>query len=120
MTEGDFESVVVQAGQDFRVAGMLHKAVTAAGAIAAVSSTPIGLAKSQPNSGQHLTIGYAGHMKAYAGASITAGSRVMVTGSGWMIAVTSGNTSVGKALETANSGDLFSGIYNFAAGGTLN
>lgn len=120
MTEGDYESFTVQAGQDFRVAGMLHKAVTQAGVISAVSSTAMGLAKSQPNSGQHLSIGYAGHMKAYAGAAISAGARVMVTASGWMITVTSGNTPVGKAIEAANSGDLFTGIFNFAAGGTLN
>lgn len=116
MTEGDYESFTVQAGQDFRVAGMLHKCVTVAGVISATNSTGVGLAKSQPNSGQHLNIGYQGHMKAWAGAAISAGARVRNTASGWMIAVVSGDIVVGRALEAANSGDLFSGIFNFSNG----
>ena len=120
MTEGDYSSVTVQAGQDFRVAGMLHKAVTFSGVIAAAGSST-GLAKSQPNSGQHLNVGYAGHMKAYAGAAINAGAKVSNTASGWMIAAVSGSLgSVGRAIEAANSGDLFSGIFDFATGATAN
>lgn len=121
MTEGDYESFTCQAGQDFRVAGMLHKAVTVAGAISAVGSTAAGLAKSQPNSGQHLNVGYAGLMKGYAGAAISAGARVMTTASGWLITAVSGSSPVvGRALEAANSGDLFAGIFNFAAAASTN
>lgn len=120
MTEGNYQSVTVQAGADFRVAGMLHKAVTFSGVIAAAGSGT-GLAKSQPNSGQHLNIGYAGHMKAYAGAAISIGARVSNTTSGFMIAAVSGSLgAVGRAVEAANSGDLFSGVFDFSAGATIN
>ena len=120
MTEGNYQSITVQAGQDFRVAGMLHKAVSMAGVIAAAGSAS-GLAKSQPNSGQHLNIGFQGHMKAYAGAAIAAGARVSNTASGWMITAVSGSLpSVGRAIEAANSGDLFSGVFDFAGGATVN
>lgn len=120
MTEGEYISVTVQAGQDFRVAGALHKAVTFAGVFAAAGSGS-GLAKSQPNSGQHLRVGVIGHMKAYAGAAIASGARVSNTASGWMITAVSGSLAVcGRAIEAANSGDLFSGVFDFAAGGTQN
>lgn len=120
MTEGSYQSVTVQAGADFRVAGMLHKAVTFGGVIAAAGSGT-GLAKSQPNSGQSLNIGFQGHMKGYAGAAISAGARVSNTASGWLIAAVSGSLPVvGRAVEAANSGDLFSGVFDFSAGGTMN
>ena len=118
MNEGKFETVTILAGADLSAAQ--HKVVVVAGTIAANSITAIGLLKNRPDaSGKHATIGYAGHMKGWAGASISKGASVMVTTSGWLITTTSGSINSGKALEAANSGDLFPGIFNFANGNAI-
>jgi hypothetical protein len=116
MHQGKFETVTLDAGADLSAAQ--YKAVAVGGTIAADSSA-IGLLQNKPGaSGRRATVGYAGQMKAYAGAAITAGARVTVTTSGWLITATSANIDggfvVGKALAAANSGDLFPGLFNFA------
>lgn len=113
--QNKFDTVSISAGADLSAAQ--YKAVVVAGTIAA-DSTAIGLLQNKPAaSGRHATVGYAGQMKAYAGAAISAGARVAVTTSGWVITATSadisGGFAVGKALEAASSGDLFTGLFNF-------
>lgn len=73
----------------------------------------------KPGSGQHASIAYQGNMKGYAGAAITLGARVTCTLSGYLHTVTSGDgTGVGKALDAANSGDLFNFVGNFDTANT--
>lgn len=116
MHQGKFETVSIDAGADLSAAQ--YKAVVVGGTIAA-DSTAIGLLQNKPAaSGRAATVGYAGLMKAYAAAAITAGARLTVTTSGYVTTATSaqidGGFVVGKALAAANSGDLFPGLFNFA------
>ena len=112
MHEGRFETITLDAGED--LSSHLHKAVAVGGTIAGTSEAAMGLLKSKPGaSGRPATVGYFGHMKAYAGAAISAGAVVMVTTSGWLITATSNGNCVGKAITAANSGDLFDAILDF-------
>lgn len=115
-TENQYKTITIAAGADLSAAE--HKAVVVGGTIAA-DSTAVGLLKNKPGaSGRHAVVGYSGVMKAYAGAAISAGARLAVTTSGWIITATSANISggfsVGKCLVAANSGDLFKGLFDFS------
>lgn len=101
------------AGADLIDSASLYKAVAVGGTIAANNSTAFGLLQSKGKTGEGVTVGYFGEMKAYAGASISAGAKLMITTSGFVISATSGTIGVGKALEAANSGDLFRGLFDF-------
>jgi hypothetical protein len=116
-TQNDFDTTAVPAGADLR--GQQHKAVTAAGIIAA-QTTALGLLQNKPNTGETATVGYSGEMKAYAGAAISAGARVTGTNSGYFIAATSGAPIVGRCGPVAaGSGDLFVGVFDFASPGVM-
>lgn len=115
-TENRYWSIAVAAGADLTPAASLHKAVAIGGTIASTNQNAVGLLKSKGKTGEGVRLGYFGEMKAYAGASITIGDRLMITTSGFVILGTSGTLPIGKALETANSGDLFRGIFNFTQG----
>lgn len=117
MHQNKFETLTIDAGADLSAAQ--YKVIAIAGTIAANSTTAVGILQNKPGaSGRHATIGYAGQMKAYAGAAVTTGVRLAVTTSGYVIDATSasidGGFVVGRALAAANSGDLFPAIFNFA------
>lgn len=114
--EAEMATATVVAGADLDT--MQYKVVGLAGTIAASSSAAGGILLNKPKSGEHATVGYHGRLKGYAGAAISLGAALMVTTSGFLITCTSGNGVVGKALEAANSGDIFAGIFNFASGRT--
>ncbi len=115
MFQGKHDLVSIDAGADLST--HQHKAVSVAGTIAATGATAIGLLQNKPAaSGRQASVGYQGLMKGYAGAAISKGAGVMVTTSGFLITVTSGALSNGKALVAANSGDLFAGLFNFTNG----
>lgn len=121
-TENVKQMHTIVAANDFRVSGALRKAVDADGDFSAAgAATTLGIAMSQPNSGQHLAVAINGVIKAYAGAAISAGAKLTTAASGFIVTATSGSTgAVGTALEAANSGDLFSGMYDFANKGSIN
>lgn len=107
----------VAAGADLST--MQYKVIAVAGTIAAEADTALGILKNKPENGQHAAVAVEGKMKGYAAAAISAGARVTVTTSGFMLTVTSGDgAQVGKALEAANSGDLFSFYGDFAGANT--
>lgn len=115
MHQGKFETVTLAAGAD--LSGSQYKAIAVAGTIAGTSEAAIGLLQNKPGaSGRHATVGYSGHMKAYAGAAITAGAPLQVNSTGFIIAATSLGNSIGKALAAASSGDVFPGLFNFTGG----
>lgn len=118
-TQNRWFGTTVAAGADLTAAAALFKAYTVGGTIAATQSTAIGLLQTKGKTGEGVTLGYLGEMKAVAGASISTGARLMSTTSGFIITATSGNLQCGKALEAANSGDLFRGIYDFTGAGII-
>lgn len=119
---GKFDAIQLVAGADLNTGGgtgAQFKAVAVGGTIAATSALAFGLLQNKPKSGEDASVGYRGHMKGVAGASITAAARLMVTTSGYLITATSGHVPVGKAIATAASGATVEGLFDFSNGGTI-
>jgi len=117
--QNKYDSVAISAGADLS-AGQ-YKVINIGGTLALSGATSFGILQNKPAaSGRAATVGYTGIMKARAGAAIAVGAGLDVTsnaaGGGWVITVTSGSAAVGKALYAANSGDTFTGLFNFAGG----
>lgn len=111
----------LQAGADLSSdagAGAQYKAVSVGGTIAANNASAIGLLQNKPKNGEDAAVLYFGPGKGVAGAAITAGARVRVTTSGYLITVASGDGACGKAVATAVSGGLFEGLFNFVDAAT--
>lgn len=106
-------ATTITAGADLTGAGSLYKAVAIGGTIAATPVAAVGLLDSKGPSGEPVSVVYEGETKAYAGAAISAGAKLTVTTSGYVITSADSRVSVGRALEAANSGDLFRGLFNF-------
>lgn len=107
------ESIPLEAGAD--LSASQYKAVVVAGTIAANGDTAIGIQQNKPSaSGRGLTAGYLGRSRYVASAAISAGARLTVTTSGYMVTVTSGDAIVGRALAAVSSGGIGEGIFNFA------
>ena len=118
-TSGKFMSIQLTAGADLNTgggSGAQYKAVAVGGTIAA-AATAIGLIQNKPKNGEDLMVGYLGHMKGVAGAAITAGARVLVTTSGYLITATGANVPCGRALATAASGATVEGLFDFTNAG---
>jgi hypothetical protein len=101
------------AGADLTGDASMHKAIAIGGTIAASNAAAVGLLKSKGTTGGAVTVAYEGEMKAVAGAAITGGALVSITTSGFVITAADSRTNIGRALETAASGDLFRGLFNF-------
>ena len=113
-TEGQFKQIPIESTVD-HAATPMHRAIQVNGVIANSSVNAIGLIKSRGPVGATVATGVEGYMKGWAGAAVALGARVMVTTSGYLITATSGSQGSGKALEAANSGDLFAGLFDFSA-----
>lgn len=101
------------AGADLTGDASLYKAIAVGGTIAATNAAAVGLLMTKSSSGGNISVAYEGELKAVAGDSITAGNQVSVTTSGFLIVATDSRSNIGRALETAASGDLFRALVNF-------
>lgn len=111
------ESIPLAAGAD--LSGGQYKAVVVGGTIAA-DATAIGILQNKPDAvGRDAAVGYAGRSRYIAGAAVSAGALLMVTTSGYMITVTSGETCQGRAIAAVTSGGTGEGIFNFTNGQVL-
>lgn len=110
--DGQNMKIPVIAGADLRAAQ--YKVIAVAGTIAASNGASIGVLYNKPNTNESATVAYLGHMKAYCGGAIAANGRMKVTTSGYLVAVASGDGSVGKALAAANSGSLVEFVGDFS------
>jgi len=91
--------------------GTLVAAATAAGA----NGQALGVLLSSARSGDTVSALAIGVTKIQAGAAVsTLGYPVMVGSNGFFFAANSGFSHVGRALETANSGDLFKAVLDFS------
>ena len=94
--------------------GALYKGIGTNGQYSVVGDTPLGILQAIADSGQQVSVGIHGVMKAVAGATIGAYARVAPTTSGYFITAASGYISVGRNLATAAvSGGVFQGAFNF-------
>lgn len=120
-TTNENRSYSVAATADLSAQATRYRAITFAGALVAanpaagVSDRAAGILTSSTRSGDVATAVYEGITKAVAGAAVnTLGFPVMVGSSGYIFAAASGFSHIGRALETANSGDMFKVLVNFA------
>lgn len=104
-------TIAVAAGADLR--GAQYKVVAVGGTIAATNSTAMGVLLNKPNTNEGATVAYHGHMKAYVGGAVTAAANLKVTTSGWLVAISSGDTAVAKAITAAASGSLCEVLADF-------
>ncbi len=75
-----------------------------------------GIIENKPASAGHAAIAVAGEIKFCAGGAIAAGTRLMVTTSGYITECTSGIHSVGaNGPDAVTSGSIGRGFFNFAA-----
>jgi hypothetical protein len=113
---GVSEKVAIPAAADLSAAQ--YKIVDVAGTISAANSAALGVLYNKPKSGEGATVAVSGHMKAYAGGTITKGARLKVTTSGFLVVVASGDGTCGKSMAAANSGSLVEFVGNFALAST--
>ena len=100
-----------------RGTGVLYKALSWAGNIAAQGSGAAGLLQTGAKSGQQVEAGWHGEMKYIAAAAVVAGGLLAVTTSGYLTNPVSGAVIVGKNCEiAATSGSVARGIFDFAKG----
>lgn len=94
---------------------MLWKAITFGGTIAALPGPAAGVCRSTAQvAGQGVSVVYQGITKVKAGAAINSlGAPLTITTSGWFTAAASGFVSIGRAMETCNSGDLLKAYVDF-------
>ena len=111
-----FDTITVVSSQD--LTGAQFKAVGLHGQIAATSALAVGILQTKPLNGDHMTVGYRGHMKAFAGAVINSNAPIAPTTSGFMAAYTpagsGGLGAIGRCLTGAASGDLFDFVGDFS------
>jgi hypothetical protein len=100
--------------------GVLYKAVNVeSGNIAETSLAATGIILEAANTGNSVTYRYQGVSKYAATGTITAGSDLTVTTSGYFTTAASGDYSVGKATVDATSGSIGVGIFNFVTPSNL-
>ena len=110
-------SMISTESMDTKTAGTghLYKAVDHSGGIAANGREAIGILYSTGQSSEHIGLATDGKLKYTAGATVGVGAEVTVTTSGYFIAAASGDTVVGRNLDTAAvSGGLQVGHFDFA------
>lgn len=117
---GDPKVIQLTAGADLNTGGgtgAQFKAIAVGGTIAGTPTVAIGLQMNKPKSGEDLSVAYAGHYKGVAGAAITAGARLMVTTSGYLITAAGQVVPCGRALATCASGASVEGLFDFSTAG---
>ena len=110
-------SMISTESMDTKTAGTghLYKAVDHGGGIAANGRESIGILYSTGQSSEHIGLATDGKLKYTAGATVNTGVELTVTTSGYFIAAASGDTVVGRNLDTAAvSGGIMVGHFDFA------
>jgi hypothetical protein len=119
-TTNESRLLAVVAASDLSAQATRYRAITLAGALvgavaAGAADRAIGILITSTRSGENASAVYDGLTKAMAGAAVsTLGYPVMVGSQGYIFAATSGGPHIGRAIETANSGDLFKVLVNFS------
>lgn len=108
--------VAIAAGEDLRAAQ--YKAIAIGGTVSAANGTAIGFLNNKPNTGEDASLRFLGIAKGTASAAITAGARVKVTTSGYVVTVSSGDGACGKALTTVTSGAVVELLVDMANAAT--
>lgn len=109
------DTLAVRAGADLRT--KQYMAVEIDGTVAGSSVAAAGLLGNKPNNGEDATVVYQGRSKFVAGGTVAAGNTLGVNSTGYIVAVTSGDPTIGRCEIAANSGSVTHGVFNFAGVG---
>lgn len=114
-TDNKFCEYTIVAGANLDTPASRFKAVTVGGTIAAaVDYSAAGILRHGGKTGESLGVIYEGITKVLAGAAVTsAGLRLKITTSGFIIAAVSGDLTIGRALGFCSSGDLVQAFVDF-------
>lgn len=113
---GNHRSISIAAGAD--LSALQYRAVQIDGTLATTNKNAAGILQNKPQTGEHATIGYDGHLKGIAGAALTGGTDVKVSSGGFLTAVASGDSSRGKVVTAASSGSVVEILGSFISGYT--
>lgn len=84
------------------------------GKLANTGAEASGLLTATAKNGEHVPLLYTGRGKFVAGAAVTAGARLTVVTSGFLVIATSGSWIVGRNIDAAvASGETAEGIFDF-------
>jgi hypothetical protein len=121
-TSNHQELYTVAATEDLSAQATRFRAITLAGGIVptatanGASARVAGILITSARSGDQATYVYEGIVKCVAGAAVsTLGYPLMVGSLGYVFAANSGFSHIGRALETAASGDLFQANVDFSS-----
>ena len=108
--EGVSSKLSVSAGAD--LSARQYQLISVAGTMAATAHAAIGVLQNKPLSGEDATLAFAGHMKALAGGTITAGNTLSCTASGTLYSVSSA-WGLGTAVTACVSGGIVEFVGDF-------
>lgn len=104
----------IAATVDLSSAALRYKIINLNGTLASGPALAGGILKYGATSGGTASAVTYGITKAFAGAAIsTVGFPITVTTSGYLIAASSGGVTIGRAMATCASGDIFSAAVDF-------
>lgn len=113
-TDLDYKCLQVSATVDLSGAGVRFKAITFGGAIAASNLQAAGILRHPGKSGEAVSVMYEGIFKAQFGTAVgTVGYPLTVTTSGFIIAASSGGSTIGRSISVTASGDIAQAMFDF-------
>jgi len=107
-------TVAVEAANDYNADADQYKAMGMDGDVAGTVANAAGLLQNKPKSGEDATITFVGRSKFRAGGAVTQNAELTLASSGWLVAASSGDRTVGRARFAASSGAVGRGVFNFA------
>lgn len=111
--QGQFQTFTMLATTD--LSEQTFKAVDIiTGALAAGPKTAVGILQNKPLANEHASVGFQGLMKYVAGGAIAKGAALTVSTDGLFTTASSSSIVVGISLETAVTGAIASGLFDFS------
>lgn len=114
------EIIHADAANDYHLDGDQYKAMGLDGDVAGTVADAAGVMQNKPKSGEEASIAYLGLSKFRAGGAVSKGEELTVASSGFLVAASSGDRTVGRARFAASSGAVGRGVMNFASPGYKN
>lgn len=113
-TDLEYKIMPVVATVDLSGSGVDFKAVTFGGAIAPSNLQAAGILRNGGKIGETVSVMYQGVFKAQFGTAVnTAGYPLAITTSGFVIAGSSGSSTIGRSIAISASGDIAQAYFDF-------
>ena len=105
--------ISVKAGEDLSAAQFT--AIEIDGTVAATAAVTRGILQNKPKSGENAALTVIGRSKFKAGGTIAAGNNLTIADSGFLVATSSGDNSLGFSIFAVASGGITEGVFNIAS-----